>query len=59
MSGVSTKMLYYLRFREKTIIASREAVEGIEHLVATHGKVVIAENPKDFAKKLLEVVNNA
>lgn len=56
MSGVSTKMLYYLRFPGKTIIASKEAIEGIEELVKMHGNVIVAENPRDFILKLLKTV---
>ena len=58
MSGVSTKMLYYLRFPNKVIVASKEAIEGIEELVKMHGSVIIAENPKDFVLKLIGVVKN-
>jgi len=54
MSGVSTKMLYYLRFKDKIILASREAVEGIGTL---SNNVVIANGPTDFIKKLLIVLN--
>jgi len=58
MSGVSTKMLYYLRFKDKVIITSKEAIEGIEHLAARHSRVIVAEDSRDFARKLLEVINN-
>jgi len=54
MSGVSTKMLYYLRFKDKIILASREAVEGIGTL---SNNVIVANDPADFIKKLLIVLN--
>lgn len=59
MSGVSTKMLYYLRFRDKLIVASREAVEGLEHLVNKHGCVVVADGAIEFVRKLVEVIRHA
>ena len=54
MSGVSTKMLYYLRFPGKRIIASSEALEGLRHLAKRHGNVAEARSPRDFAKLLAE-----
>jgi glycosyltransferase involved in cell wall biosynthesis len=59
MSGVSTKMLFYLRFKDKIILASKEAVEGLEHLAERHGHVIIAETPADIAIKLYKVLKNA
>ncbi len=56
MSGVSTKMLYYLRFSDKVIMASREAIEGIEELAKKHGKVVVGDNPREFVLKLIKVI---
>ncbi|MEL9939456.1 MAG: glycosyltransferase [Ignisphaera sp.] len=58
MSGVSTKMLNYLRFKDKIIVASREAVEGLEPIVERHGNVIIASNPKDFMLKLIDLVKD-
>jgi len=54
MSGVSTKMLYYLRFKDKIILASREALEGIERL---SNNVVVADGPVDFINKFLMILN--
>ncbi len=56
MSGVSTKMLYYLRFRNKKILASKEAVEGLEDLISNADNVLIANTPKEFYKKLYSLV---
>jgi len=58
MSGVSTKMLYYLRFKNKIILASREAIEGLGYLIRKHGNVVVAEDPTDFVIKLARVIKN-
>ncbi len=54
MSGVSTKMLYYLRFPGKRIIASSEALEGLRRLARRHGKVAEARSPREFARLLAE-----
>lgn len=56
MSGVSTKVLYYLRFRDKIILVSKEAVEGLEHLISKRNDVVVANTPIDYARKLIKVV---
>lgn len=56
MSGVSTKMLYYLRFPSKTIIASKEAIEGIEELAKRRRSIIVVEKPRDFILKLLKTV---
>jgi glycosyltransferase involved in cell wall biosynthesis len=56
MSGVSTKLLYYLRFKDKIIIASKEACEGLEYIVAKHRNVITASTPKEFSRKLLETI---
>lgn len=55
-SGVSTKMIYYLRFRDKLIVCSKEALEGLEYLTGKSKNIIVAENPKDFVLKLLETI---
>ena len=55
-SGVSTKVLYYLRFRDKTILISREATEGLESLIRESRNAIVANSPKDFILKLIETV---
>ena len=57
-SGVSTKVIYYLRFKDKIILISKEATEGLEKLIKKSKNVIVAEDPKDFVLKLMKIIKN-
>jgi len=58
MSGISTKMMYYLRFEGKIIVASREACEGLEDIIIKHQNVIVAYTPSEFKRRLSEIISS-